>query len=71
MKLGGQAAVTSFDIAVFQSDEPMVRQLAASGLDLNALDDAGLSLLDAAVFGNDVEMARTLIGLGAKVDLSR
>ena len=69
MKLGGQGAVTPFDIAVFQSDEPIVGQLAASGLDVNALDDAGLSLLDAAVFDNDVEMARTLIGLGAKVDL--
>ena len=69
MKLGGQGAVTPFDMAVFQSDELIVTQLAASGLDLNALDDAGLSLLDAAVFNNDVEMVRTLIGLGAKVNL--
>jgi ankyrin repeat protein len=68
MKLGGQGAVTLLDIAVFQGDQPMVRQLAAAGLDVNALDEYGLSMLDNAVLGNDVEMARTLIALGAKVD---
>jgi len=68
MKLGGQGAVTLLDIAVFQGDQPMVRQLAAAGLDVNALDEYGLSMLDNAVLGNDVGMARTLIALGAKVD---
>jgi len=70
MKLGGQGAVTLLDMAVFQGDQPMVRQLAAAGLDINALDEFGLSMLDNAVLGNDVGMARTLIALGAKVDLT-
>jgi N-acyl-D-amino-acid deacylase len=70
MKLAGQGAVTMLDIAVFQGDQPMVRQLAAAGLDVNALDEFGLSILDNAVLGNDVGMARTLIALGAKVDVT-
>lgn len=69
MKIGGQGALTPFDMAVFQSDHAIVGQLAASGLELNALDDFGLSLLDGAVLANDVEMARALIGFGAKLDL--
>jgi uncharacterized protein len=68
MKLGGQGAVTLLDIAVFYGDQAMVKQLAASGLDVNALDELGLSMLDNAVLGNDVGMARTLIALGAHVN---
>jgi len=69
MKLGGQGAITPFDMAVFQGDHAIVRQLASAGLDLNTFDDFGVSLLDSAVLGNDIGMARTLLGLGAKVDL--
>ena len=68
MKLGGQGANTLFDIAIFLGDRQMVRQLAASGLDVNTLDEFGLSTLDNAVLGNDVEMVRALIDLGAHVN---
>jgi len=69
VKVGGIFAATPLELAAALGDVPMVRALAAAGSDVNGLNDSGLPVLTSAVMTNRVEVAKTLIALGANVNL--
>jgi len=66
--VGGAFSATPFEMAVIQEDLPVVQALAAAGVDVNSLNDAGIPALTSAVMSNRVEVARALITLGADVN---
>ncbi len=68
MNLAGIFALTPLEIAVLQGDAAMIRALNPTPADLNRVSDAGISSLTAAVMANRVDMVRTLIAMGAKVN---
>jgi ankyrin repeat protein len=55
--------------AALENDLARVRQLIASGIDVNAVDDEGFSPLHFAVQENHKDMVRTLLDYGATVDI--
>ena len=55
--------------AALKNDLARVRQLIASGINVNALDDDGFSPLHFAVQENHKDMVRTLLDYGATVDV--
>lgn len=69
VKVGGIFAAAPLELAVFLGDVPMVRALAEAGSDVNRLSEVGLPVLTSAVMANRVEVAKTLIALGANVNL--
>lgn len=72
---GVRAVVTSYTAnrelwaAVYQEDFDLIKQLAASGANINGRDSHGATILSRAVQEGNVEMARVLVEAGADVDL--
>jgi len=69
VKIGGIFAAAPLELAAILGDVPMVRALAAAGSDVNRLSESGLPVLTSAVMTNRVEIAKTLIALGANINL--
>lgn len=57
---------TPLHVAVFASREDVVRALAKSGADLNALEDSAYDVVTIAAVADDFEMLDLVLSLGAK-----
>jgi ankyrin repeat protein len=59
--LGGEVAVSPLELAIFQRDLPMVTYLIGRGVDVNEINEIGVTPLTQATLANDVSVVKALL----------